>query len=187
MEPLHHDDQRALGGIVEARHQRAFAPVIDGVAGRFGCRLSRLQRVVDDDDVRAFAGRRPLDRRREPIPFRAHSHFRERRAIRRYEGVRDQGPVGVGPQQISKPVRKIARQLFAVGRANDLARRVATKNPGGKGDRGEQALAVSRRDRDQEATNLPVRDPLERPSQDPEVQRAREGRLGRKRGKHQPI
>jgi hypothetical protein len=93
VEPLHHDDHGPFGWVIEARHQRALEPVVDGIADRVGGRLHRLKRIIDDDDVRALAGR-PLDRGCEPVPFRRQSHFRKRRAVRRDEGVGEQGLVG---------------------------------------------------------------------------------------------
>ena len=97
VEPLHHDDHGPFGGVVEARHERALKPVVNRVADRVGGRLHRLERIIDDDDVGALAGDRSLDRGSEPVAFLDQSHFRKRRAVRRDEGVREQGPVGAGP------------------------------------------------------------------------------------------
>ena len=69
VEPLHHDDHCPFGRVVEARHQRALEPIVDRVADRIGRRLDRLERIIHDDDVRALAGRGPLDRGCEPIPL----------------------------------------------------------------------------------------------------------------------
>jgi hypothetical protein len=82
MQALVDDDHCALGGIVEARHERAFNPFVDVVPDSFGFGLDRLHRIVDDDDMRPLAGDRPLDGRCQTIALGGGAQFDQRRSAR---------------------------------------------------------------------------------------------------------
>ncbi len=56
MQPLHNDDDRAPLLVVEPRQERVVIPFIDRLTPGFRKRLVRLERIVDDDQVRSAAG-----------------------------------------------------------------------------------------------------------------------------------
>ena len=55
VQPLHDDDDRALGLVVEARIERAVEPFVGGGSAALRHGVARLQRIVDDDEVGAAA------------------------------------------------------------------------------------------------------------------------------------
>jgi hypothetical protein len=62
VQSLHRDYDRAILLIVEPGNQSVAESIVDTLALAARQRISGLQRVVNDDDVAASAGQRPVDR-----------------------------------------------------------------------------------------------------------------------------
>ncbi len=183
MQPLLDDDHCPFGGLVEAGHERPLEPVVDRVAGRLGGGFRGLEGIVDDDEMRALAGRRTLHGRRQAVALGVRAHFRQRGApLVDLHSRKDRLVVG-RPEEVAETVGKVLGQLIAVGRADDLPRRVSPEDPGRQRDRSENALAVAGRDRDQQAAGFPGPDFFQRARQDAKMRGGGKARLRRERRK----
>ncbi len=187
MQALVDDDHRALGGIVEARHERALRPFIDVVAQSFRFGLDRLQRIVDDDEVRPLAGDRPLDSRRQTIAFGGGAQLDRRRPTRVEFDVREDRAVVRRAQEIAGAGGKILGEQIAIGRADDLPGRVAPENPRWQRDGGEQAFAMTRRNGDKQPADRALGGPLQHMCERAKVPRAGKGLAGQQHRRHQPV
>lgn len=148
MQPLHNDDNAALSFIVQAAQQRMIVPLVDALAPGFGKRFVRLQRVVEDQDVAAAAGKDTADRGCHPA------------SLCRRSKVMDGMPIGQpGCEQRLVPAAghdtpaiasHFLRELLTVAGADDLPVGMMAEIPGRKRDRSHVRFELPRRRQDGE-------------------------------------
>jgi hypothetical protein len=81
VQPLHDDDDGAMPLVVEPAVQGMIEPLIGGLPLRFGERLLRLQRIIDQDDVGAASGQHAAGRGGEPVALAGGVEFLHRLAV----------------------------------------------------------------------------------------------------------
>jgi hypothetical protein len=75
VQALHDDHDRAPPLVIEAGIERAVKPFVSGDATGFQRGVAGLERIVDDDEIRAAAGENAPDRRRQPKPALGRDDF----------------------------------------------------------------------------------------------------------------
>src|ERR1700677_3699630 len=154
MKALCCDDDGACHFVVEAGNQCRTEPFVDGVALRLRHRVRRLERIIDDDDIRSSTGQRATDRsgdsrsstREHDLAFRvlpAPNAGRGKYAsvpIRRYYG-----PV---------VILKFHSQVLSIRDADDVAGWIMTMHKCREGDRGANGLPTARRHRQYEPSDF---------------------------------
>ena len=77
-------------------------------------RLRGLERIVDDDEMRALAGRWTLHRRRQAIALGVRAHFSQRGAAGVDLHRRKDRLILGRPQEVAKAGGKVLGQLVAI-------------------------------------------------------------------------
>jgi hypothetical protein len=82
MQALHDDDNHTLGFIIEARVECPVEPFVDSQAPTLRQRVAGLQRIVDDDQIRAATGENAPDRCRQSKSTLGRNEFLQGRPRR---------------------------------------------------------------------------------------------------------
>src|SRR3984893_5851182 len=151
---LHDNDDAALGLVVESAQQGVVIPFIDCLPPRFGQRLIGFEGIVDDDQIGAATGQPPADRGRHAGSLPCCCKIVHRLPLR--QPGREQRAIPAGRHDAPTVARELIGEVLAVARADDVRRRIMTKQPGGKGDRSTMRLEASRRQVDDETPDLPL-------------------------------
>jgi hypothetical protein len=82
VQPLHDDDDYALGFVVQAGIERSVEPFVGGDAAALRHRVAGFQGIVDDDEIGAASGQHAADRGRQPKTARRRDEFLQCRTVR---------------------------------------------------------------------------------------------------------
>ncbi len=177
VQPLHDDDDRAFGLVVQARIERSVEPLVDGGAAALGHRVDGLQRIVDDDEIGAAPGQDAADRGRQPKPARRRDEFSQGRAVRD-ETRREQRAIPGRRHDCAAVARELVGKLLAVGDVDDRGVRIVAEQPGRQRDRGGERFQMARRNGDDQPLCAAVANRLQLGRHHLDVR----GRLKRRRG-----
>src|SRR5271168_2714538 len=78
MKTLHDYDDASPLLVIEPAVEGIFVPLIDRFPSDFGNRFFRLERIVDDNEVRAFSGKRTTDRYSQSVASSGRRDFLNR-------------------------------------------------------------------------------------------------------------
>ena len=162
VQALHDDDDGAPAFVVQTGVEGVVPELLDPAPLRRRERGLRLDRVVNDDQVRTAAEDGATDRRGVAEAVRGGGNL----------ALADPGDLELG-EQVPVPWAldngaegggMQVRELVGVADREDLQARIVAHGPGGVGDGDTDRLQVPRRDGDGEAPDLAVGDPLQLPA-----------------------
>ena len=155
MQAVHDQHDGALLLVV----QPAVEGMVEPLVGRppLGLRqgLLGLQRIIDDDQVGTPPGQYAADRGREPAALRRRLELPHRLPLGR-EARRVEPLIPIGCQDPPAVARQFVGELLGIAGADDLRCRIVPETPGGKGDRGQQRLQITRRHVDDQAHHIDI-------------------------------
>ncbi len=129
METLHDDEDMTLALTIEAALDRLVEPVLHRSALGLRTDLAGIDRVVDDDQISATAGRHAADRRRDAVAVECGGDL----ALRDFDPELEARERFLKERILHDPreiAREVPRQLVVVAGAENPLLRIAAHDPG---------------------------------------------------------